>query len=408
MMKNKIFAVLTVVVLCLCFALSVSAADTHIFDHSGYITPDAFNSLEQQAQKIEDTYGCEVIVSVIADSGDKETIEYTKDFYKANVKGENGIALTYNFGAQLYSYHCEGITETLFPLEEQKNIFSNTFGNAETYYDAVYTYLLAVEKVLSEAPDDAIGSEETTVEEIASAESAEKEETTGLVSTDRTLPLVADNADVLTDAEEAELLSRLETLGEANDIEVGVITVDSYDGEDPQAFADDFYEYNGYGYGENDDGFIVVFNTGEGDGNRNIAISTHGKGADLLTDMEIDVIIEMMITPIKNGDFAGAFDTFVEESESAIDESISLLAIPLAIVIGFGIAFLIVKIQASKLKTVVQKADAADYVGNVVLTYQNDQFMYRNVTRSPKVKSDSSSTHTSSSGRTHGGGNKSF
>ena len=149
-------------------------------------------------------------------------------------------------------------------------------------------------------------------------------------------------------------------------------------------------------------------NTGKGDGNRNLWISTHGKGIDLLTDMEIDVIIEMMITPIKNGDFAGAFDNFVEESESAIDESISLLAIPLAIAIGFGIAFLIVKIQASKLKTVVQKADAADYVGNVVLTYQNDQFMYRNVTSSPKVKSDSSSTHTSSSGRTHGGGNKSF
>ena len=163
-----------------------------------------------------------------------------------------------------------------------------------------------------------------------------------------------------------------------------------------------------YGYGENDDGFIVVFNTGEGDGNRNIAISTHGKGVDLLTDMEIDVIIEMMINPIKNGDFAGAFDNFVAECENAVDTGVSLLAIPLAIVIGFGLAFLIVKIQASKLKTVVQKADAADYVGNVVLTYQNDQFMYRNVTSSPKVKSESSSTHTSSSGRTHGGGNKSF
>jgi uncharacterized protein len=131
-------------------------------------------------------------------------------------------------------------------------------------------------------------------------------------------------------------------------------------------------------------------------------------GIDLLTDMEIDVIIEMMIAPIKNGDFTGAFNTFVEESESAIDESIPLLAIPLAIAIGFGLAFLIVKIQASKLKTVVQKADAADYVGNIVLTYQNDQFMFRNVTSSPIVKSDSSSTHTSSSGRTHGGGGRSF
>ena len=145
-----------------------------------------------------------------------------------------------------------------------------------------------------------------------------------------------------------------------------------------------------------------------GDGNRNLAISTHGKGIELLTDLEIDRIIEMMINPIKNGDFASAFDNFVSECEVAFDESISIIWIPVSILVGFGLAFLIVKIQASKLKTVVQKADAADYVGNVVLTYQNDQFMYRNVTSSPKVKSESSSTHTSSSGRTHGGGNKSF
>lgn len=397
MMKNKVFAILTVVVLCLSFVPCVSAADTHIFDQSGYITPDALNTLEQQAQKMEDIYNCEVIVSVIGDSGQQSTIEYTKDLYKANIEGDNGIALTYNFGDQLYSYHCEGITESLFPVEEQKNIFSNTFGNAETYYDAVYTYLLAVENVLSEAPA-----------EVTDLSAGETEEVTEFVPVDRTLSLVEDYADVLTDSEEADLLAKLEALGTANDIEVGVVTVDSYEGKDPQAFADDFYDYNGYGYGENDDGFIVVFNTGEGDGNRNIAISTHGKGIDLLTDMEIDVIIEMMITPIKNGDFAGAFDNFVSECENAVDTSVSLLAIPLAIAIGFGLAFLIVKIQASKLKTVVQKADAADYVGNVVLTYQNDQFMYRNVTSSPKVKSDSSSTHTSSSGRTHGGGNKSF
>ncbi|MBR2417675.1 MAG: TPM domain-containing protein, partial [Clostridia bacterium] len=237
----------------------------------------------------------------------------------------------------------------------------------------------------------------------------ETEPTTEFVPVDRTLSLVEDYADVLTDTEEAELLTKLESLGEANDIEVGVVTVDSYEGKDPQAFADDFYDYNGYGYGENDDGFIVVFNTGESDGNRNIAISTHGKGIDLLTDMEIDVIIEMMINPIKNGDFAGAFDNFVAECENAIDSGISIIWIPVSILIGFGLAFLIVKIQASKLKTVVQKADAADYVGNVMLTAQYDNFMYKNVTSSPKAKSSSGgSTHTSSSGRTHGGGNKSF
>ncbi|MBQ5905367.1 MAG: TPM domain-containing protein [Clostridia bacterium] len=396
MMKNKVFAILTVVVLCLAMLLPVSAAGTHIFDDTQMI--GNISELEAYAQQIEDNYGYSVLLSVVDGVGDKGTLGYCEDLYNANAADENGIALTYNYGDNKYAFYCAGEAETLFTTDIQNNVLWYAFAYTETYYEGAYAYLAAVEEIIKKAP--------TATDPVTDAPEAES--TTEFVPVDRTLSLVEDYADVLTDTEEAELLSKLEALGAANDIEIGVVTVDSNEGKTPEAFADDFYDYNGYGYGENDDGFIVVFNTGEGDGNRNLWISTHGKGIDLLTDMEIDVIIEMMITPIKNGDFAGAFDNFVSECENAVDTSVSLLAIPLAIAIGFGLAFLIVKIQASKLKTVVQKADAADYVGNVVLTYQNDQFMYRNVVRSPKMKSDSSSTHTSSSGRTHGGGGRSF
>ena len=396
MMKSKIFAVLTVVVLCLSMIVPASAANTHIFDQTNAI--GSLSTLETYAQKIEDDYGYSVLLSVIDGVGTEGTYGYCEDLYNANAAEENGIALTYNYGDNKYAFYCAGEAENLFPVDIQDNTLWNAFAYTETYYEGAYAYLAAVDAILSKAP--AVTEPVTDAPETAP--------TTEFVPVDRTLSLVEDYAGVLTDTEEAELLAKLEALGAANDIEVGVVTVDSYEGKDPQAFADDFYDYNGYGYGENDDGFIVVFNTGEGDGNRNIAISTHGKGIDLLTDMEIDVIIEMMINPIKNGDFAGAFDSFVVECENAIDSGISIIWIPVSILIGFGLAFLIVKIQASKLKTVVQKADAADYVGNVMLTSQYDNFMYKNVTSSPKVKSESSSTHTSSSGRTHGGGNKSF
>lgn len=397
MMKNKIFAVLTVVILCLAMVVPASAANTHIFDQTNAI--GSLSTLETYAQKIEDDYGYSVLLSVIDGVGTEGTYGYCEDLYNANATEENGIALTYNYGDNKYAFYCAGEAENLFPEDVQANTLWNAFAYTETYYEGAYAYLAAVDAILSKAP--AVNEPVT--------DAPETEPTTEFVPVDRTLSLVEDYADVLTDSEETDLLAKLEALGAANDIEVGVVTVDSYEGKDPQAFADDFYDYNGYGYGENDDGFIVVFNTGEGDGNRNIAISTHGKGIDLLTDMEIDAIIEMMINPIKNGDFAGAFDNFVAECENAIDPSISIIWIPVSILIGFGLAFLIVKIQASKLKTVVQKADAADYVGNVMLTSQYDNFMYKNVTSSPKAKSSSGgSTHTSSSGRTHGGGNKSF
>ena len=398
MMKNKIFAIVAVVVLCLTMIVPVSAANTHIFDQTNVLGD--INSLETYAQKIEDDYEFSVLLSVIDGVGAEGTYGYCEDLYNANAEYEDGIALTYNYGDNKYAFYCSGEAENLFPVDVQNNTLWSPFAYTETYYEGAYAYIAAVDTILKAAPP-AISEPEDTADDVT-------EPITEFVPVDRTLSLVEDYADVLTDSEEAELIAKLEALGSEYDIEIGAITVDSYEGKDPQAFADDFYDYNGYGYGENDDGLIVVFNTGKGDGNRNLAISTHGKGIELLTDLEIDRIIEMMINPIKNGDFASAFDNFVSECEVAFDESISIIWIPVSILVGFGLAFIIVKIQASKLKTVVQKADAADYVNNVILTYQDDRFIYRNVTRSPRVKSSSSSTHTSSSGRTHGGGNKSF
>ena len=398
MMKNKIFAIVAVVVLCLTMIVPVSAANTHIFDQTN-VLGDIY-SLETYAQKIEDDYEFSVLLSVIDGVGAEGTYGYCEDLYNANAEYEDGIALTYNYGDNKYAFYCSGEAENLFPVDVQNNTLWSAFAYTETYYEGAYAYIAAVDTILK-AASPAISELEDTADDVT-------EPVTEFVPTDRTLSLVEDYADVLTDSEEAELIAKLETLGSEYDIEIGAITVDSYEGKDPQDFADDFYDYNGYGYGSNDDGLIVVFNTGEGDGNRNLAISTHGKGIELLTDLEIDRIIEMMINPIKNGDFASAFDNFVTECEVAFDESISIIWIPVSILVGFGLAFLIVKIQASKLKNVVQKADAADYVGNVVLTYQDDRFIYRNVTRSPRVMSSSSSTHTSSSGRTHGGGNRSF
>ena len=398
MMKNKIFAIVAVVVLCLTMIVPVSAANTYIFDQTNVLGD--INSLETYAQKIEDDYEFSVLLSVIDGVGAEGTYGYCEDLYNANAEYEDGIALTYNYGDNKYAFYCSGEAENLFPVDVQNNTLWSAFAYTETYYEGAYAYIAAVDTILKAAPP-AISEPEDTADDVT-------EPITEFVPVDRTLSLVEDYADVLTDSEEAELIAKLEALGSEYDIEIGAITVDSYEGKDPQAFADDFYDYNGYGYGENDDGLIVVFNTGKGDGNRNLAISTHGKGIELLTDLEIDRIIEMMINPIKNGDFASAFDNFVTECEGAFDESISIIWIPVSILVGFGLAFLIVKIQASKLKNVVRKADAADYVGNVILTYQDDRFMYRNVTRTPRAKSNSSSTHTSSSGRTHGGGNKSF
>ncbi len=395
-MKNKVFAILTVLVLCLTMVIPVSAAGTHIFDSTNMI--GQLSSLEAVAQNIEDTYGFSVFLCVTDGVGDKGTYAYCESLYTTNAAKEDGIALTYNYGDNKYAFYCAGKAEELFPTDVQDGTLWNAFAYTETYYDGAIGYYNAVESILKT---------NNVTAPVATTEPA-----TEFVPTDRTLPLVVDNADVLTDAEETDFTAKLEALGDKYNMDAAILTVDSYGGKTDRAYADDYFIEMGYGRGENKDGFLFVFNTGKEDGTRNVYLATHGSAIEYITDFEIDVIFEMMIPKLTNGEYAEAFETFINEADNAIDPSTPVYVYPASILIGFAIAFIIVKIQASKLKTVRKQADAASYVANVQLTYQYDNFMYRDVSKVKKSSDSSSSggssTHTSSSGDTFGGKGRNF
>lgn len=81
----------------------------------------------------------------------------------------------------------------------------------------------------------------------------------------------------------------------------------------------------------------------------------------------------------------------------------------ISLVIGLVVAFIVTASMKKKLKTVSFKAGASDYMkpGTLNVTSANDVFLYTNVVKREKPKSDSSSgssSSSSSSGRSHGGG----
>ena len=78
--------------------------------------------------------------------------------------------------------------------------------------------------------------------------------------------------------------------------------------------------------------------------------------------------------------------------------------------VGFIIAFISTLVMKHKLKSVFSKTEAHEYIkdGSMNITRARDIFLYRNIRRTAKPKNTSSSTHTSSSGRSHGGGGGKF
>lgn len=243
---------------------------------------------------------------------------------------------------------------------------------------------------------------------------------------------VYDGADLLTEEEEANLTSLIDSLTSDLSFNIAVVTVE------------DYTDYDFYGYGENsmeefaDDYYDIYFGY-ESDGvvfaismyDRSYHISTCGYGITAITDDGIEYIENAVLDYLSNGEYYNAFSTFastaaqlVSQAKSGnvyelskidrIKEDIKTYLIA-ALVVGFIVAFAITSDMKGKLKTVAKKADASNYVveSSLNLTNQADVFLYSNVVAVPKPKdppsnSGGSSTHSSSSGGSHGGGGGHF
>ncbi|MEE1219728.1 MAG: TPM domain-containing protein [Ruminococcus sp.] len=241
------------------------------------------------------------------------------------------------------------------------------------------------------------------------------EGTTKFVPVERTLPLIVDNADLLTDEQESKLTAKIEKIIDEYNEEVAILTITDLEGKSPQDYADDFYDYNGYGYGKEKDGVLVLYKPGE-EGDRKLHITTHGKAIRALTDETINDILYGMKYLLVEKSYYEAFNFYVDYCADELKPpSVHWICIPICFGIGFLISFLISKGIESSLRPVKKQHHASTYVrnGSMVVTNSHDVFMYRNVTRTEIPRNDDrdsggSSTHTSSSGEDHGGGGISF
>ena len=233
------------------------------------------------------------------------------------------------------------------------------------------------------------------------------------------MPRLVDQADLLTDAQEASLLSKLDAISTKQGMDVVVVTANTLEGKSPTAYADDFYDYNGY----SEDGILLLVSMED----RDWWISTAGYGITAFTDAGIEYLGNRFVPSLSDGDYAGAFEIYADTCDGFITQAKSgdpydthnlpkepfdfILNLGICLVIGLLIGAVSTAIMKSQLKSVRSQSGAANYVktGSLNVTHRQDLFLYRDVKRTEKPKdSGGSSTHTSSSGRSHGGGGGKF
>ena len=246
-------------------------------------------------------------------------------------------------------------------------------------------------------------------------------------------PRLADREELLTTEEQEELLARLDEISERQQCDVVIVTVASIEGKTATEYADDYFDYQGYGYGEKSDGILLLVGMKE----RVWAISTHGSlGISAFTDAGLDYIKEDVQFQLKLDNYAKAFRTFASLCDQFLTAAhkgkpydVGNLPIkhasPSILIFLFPIGILIMawKSRSKKrsLKSVVKKTGAISYKvpNSLHLWVDEDRITGSHVTKRKRHEesrdrggsggsSGGSTTHTSSSGRTHGGTSGTF
>ena len=232
-------------------------------------------------------------------------------------------------------------------------------------------------------------------------------------------PPIIDGAEYLTRAQFARLSEKLEKIRQKYNIDVAIVTEYEMTSHDAQSSADDIYDYNGYGAGKNDDGILLYICAST----RDYHIATYAEGERIFNENGIEYLKDNIQPYLEEDDYYLAMDTYILLAQELLqmaedgevfnekqhDASYYLMVIGGAVLIPLLVAFIMMKIKLSHMKTAVQNNYAANYIkpGTKKLTESRDMFIYSRITKTPKPKNTSGS-HRSSSGRSHGGGGGSF
>lgn len=260
-------------------------------------------------------------------------------------------------------------------------------------------------------------------------------------------PRIVDNAGVLSADELADLTQRAYDLRNTYDMDVVILTVNSLDGKSAQAYADDYYDYNGYGVGEDYSGVLLLIAMDS----REWWISTCGEAIYAITDYGIERLFSEMSWYLSENRFYSAFDAYLDAlpeyfeayhdgdpldgyagsydgpgsySPGDADEIVyydpnpfGISSAVISLVIGCAVAAVVLLFMKSSMNTKRKQHGAAVYVktGSYHLRKHSDVFLYSNVSKVRRQENSSSgsrgggsSTHRSSSGRSHGGGGGRF
>lgn len=251
---------------------------------------------------------------------------------------------------------------------------------------------------------------------------------------------VYDDAALFSKEETEELEAQIAAVRKEVGMELAVVTVNQTNGLSSEQYADDFYDYGDFGSREDMSGALFLIDMD----NRNIYLSTTGDMIPFVTDGRREELLNNAFGYISSGDYAGAAGSAIRDLETFYEEGIPggqylfdrdtgkiirrrsirwyefLLAFAVAAFCGGGAVLSVKREYAMKQEKKLASGFHNAYQADAAFAYRlrNDNLLNSFVTQRIIPKSPPSSggghsggrttVHRSGSGRSHGGGGRSF
>ena len=264
-------------------------------------------------------------------------------------------------------------------------------------------------------------------------------------------PRVFDQAGLFSETEIIQLEEKIAQCRKSTKMDVVIVSAYADGERSAEEYADDYYDYGGFGVGKKASGVLLLYYMdGPGQPGGECYISTAGTMINMLTDERIESLLDDVYGDLGNRDFAGATEHFLEDVKAYVKEgvesgqytydrdtgeivryhSIRLYEVAIAMVIA-GILAGSVCLDIKKRYAMKQSSRE---VSNSLQAYRadcafcfsvaGDKMINKYVRSIPIPRNTSSGSggrghsgsssagrstiHTSSSGRSHGGGGRRF
>lgn len=264
-------------------------------------------------------------------------------------------------------------------------------------------------------------------------------------------PRVFDQTGLFSETEIIQLEEKIAQCRKSTKMDVVIVSVYADGERSAEEYADDYYDYGGFGVGKKASGVLLLYYMdGPGQPGGECYISTAGTMINMLTDERIESILDDVYGDLGNRDFAGATEHFLEDVKAYVKEgvesgqytydrdtgeivryhSIRLYEVAIAMVIAGILAGSVcldikkryaMKQSSREVSNSLQayRADCAFHFSvagdKMVNKYVRSVPIPRNTSSGSGGRGHSGSSsagrstiHTSSSGRSHGGGGRRF